>query len=42
VGNVVSHLAHAHHQPLDLFKHPVEVMRQVIKLVTAALDGNAP
>jgi len=42
MGDVVGHLAHAHHEPLDLFEHLVEVLRQVIEFVTAALHGNAP
>ena len=41
VGDVVGHLAHAQHQPLDLVEHGVEVGGELVELVAAAGERHA-
>jgi len=41
VGDVVGHLAHAHHEPLDLFEHLIQVAGEIVEFVAAALHGDA-
>jgi hypothetical protein len=41
MGDVVGDLAHSRHQPFYLIEHPVEIGRELVELVTRAVQRNA-